>query len=195
MKVLFLGDSQNELVKWLKRQGEDVVATSDKVDFFQMKKISPEIIISCNYRYILPKNIIDYPKNGAINLHIAYLPWNRGADPNIWSHLENTPKGVTIHYMDEGIDTGDIIVQQKSEFDEDDTLRSSYYKLQHIIKELFKQNWWAIREGECPRTKQRNKGSIHYKKDQYKFKDLIAEKGWETPLKEIRGKLAKPVLK
>ncbi|MCL0081308.1 hypothetical protein M1N64_03665 [Peptococcaceae bacterium] len=48
----------------------------------------------------------------AINLHISFLPWNRGADPNFWSFIENAPVGVSIHYLDEGIDTGDRKKQQ-----------------------------------------------------------------------------------
>ena len=60
-------------------------------------------------------------------MHISLLPWNRGYHPNIWSFLEDTPKGVTIHYINEGIDTGDIIVQKEIVIDEDkETLKSSY---------------------------------------------------------------------
>ena len=75
-----------------------------------------EMIISYGYRHIIKKSIIEYVKGNIINLHISYLPWNRGADPNLWSFLENSPKGVTIHYIDEGIDTGDIITQKKIRF-------------------------------------------------------------------------------
>ena len=60
----------------------------------------------------------------------------------MWSFLEDTPKGVTIHYIDEGIDTGDIIVQKEVFIDEDkETLKSSYEILNKEIQALFKENW------------------------------------------------------
>lgn len=46
-----------------------------------------------------------------MNLHISYLPWNKGADPNFWSCIDGTPAGVTLHHIDAGVDTGDIIAQ------------------------------------------------------------------------------------
>ncbi len=56
-------------------------------------------------------------KISIINLHISFLPWNRGAHPNFWSFYDDTPKGVTIHLIDEGIDTGAIIYQKEITFD------------------------------------------------------------------------------
>ena len=47
-----------------------------------------------------------------INLHISYLPYNRGSYPNYWSFKENTPNGVSIHHIDDGIDTGPVLVQK-----------------------------------------------------------------------------------
>jgi len=74
--------------------------------------------------------------NRAINLHPSLLPWNRGAHSNFWSFLEDTPKGVTIHIIDEGIDTGDILLQKKIKFDQSkETLRSSYGRLQQELQQ------------------------------------------------------------
>ena len=55
--------------------------------------------------------MLDQINYRAINLHISYLPWNRGADPNLWSAV-GMPKGVTIHYINDGFDTGDILFQK-----------------------------------------------------------------------------------
>ena len=55
-------------------------------------------------------------KNNIINLHISYLPYNRGAHPNFWSFVENTPSGVSIHQVDSGIDTGKIVIQKQINF-------------------------------------------------------------------------------
>ncbi len=120
--------------------------------------------------------------NRAINLHVSCLPWNKGADPNFWSFVEDTPKGCTIHYLDEGVDTGDIIAQKEIEFDSDlETLATSYEKLQVAIQDLFKQSWRNIKGEKCPRKKQVGKGSIHRVKDKEGLSHLLAE-GWNTPV-------------
>ena len=56
--------------------------------------------VSYRYRKIIRQDIIDYFEGKLINMHIAFLPWNKGADPNLWSYIDNTPKGVTIHRID-----------------------------------------------------------------------------------------------
>src|SRR5690606_983365 len=70
-----------------------------------------DLLVSFGYRHILKD--LSVP---AVNIHISMLPWNRGADPNFWSWLDHTPKGVTVHLMDQGIDTGPIIAQREVAF-------------------------------------------------------------------------------
>lgn len=114
MKILFLGGNLSQsLSEWLRKQGEDVLYTEEKVDINFVTKINPDFIISYNYKYIIPSEIVRKFYGKIINLHISYLPYNRGYYPNVWSFLDNTPKGVTIHLIDEGIDTGDILLQKK----------------------------------------------------------------------------------
>jgi methionyl-tRNA formyltransferase len=161
MKVLFLGSSESPLVKWLQSVGEEVVATMEPIDVGFLDEQSPDFIVSYGYRHIIKKDVLIRYTGRAINLHIAYLPWNRGADPNFWSFVEDTPKGVTIHYLDEGVDTGDIIVQKQVVFSESDTLRTSYDKLQEEIQALFRDNWASIRTGECNRKRQEGKRTSH----------------------------------
>ena len=157
--ILFSGQNNPALLNWLRNRGENVIHTADEItiDFIKQNKII--FLISYNYQYIFKKEILNKFLNKAINLHISYLPWNRGADPNFWSFMKDTPKGVTIHYLDEGIDTGDIICQKKVIFDpEKETLASSYQYLQTEIQELFKQYWEKIKLGRCPRIKQSGRG-------------------------------------
>src|SRR3989344_6000733 len=132
MKVLLLGDPRGDyrpLEQFLRSCGDEVVSFSDKIYLSKLQEVNPEIIVSYGYRFILKPEIFEYPRLGSINLHISYLPWNRGVDPNFWSHAEGTSKGVTIHYIDSGIDTGDIIAQREVSFSENDTLATSYNKL------------------------------------------------------------------
>lgn len=150
MKILFLGGNLAKcLADWLQEQGEEVVYKEDKMSITEVKEISPEMIVSYNYKYIISKEVLDAVNGKAINLHISYLPWNKGAYPNIWSFLEDTPKAITIHYLDEGIDTGDIIIQKEVQIDEEkETLKSSYEILHKEIQTLFKENWSRIKNNK-----------------------------------------------
>ncbi|XVK27651.1 formyltransferase family protein [Pectinatus frisingensis] len=135
-----------------------------------LKKISPDIIISYNYKYIIDKNIITYMKNNIVNLHISYLPWNKGSNPNFWSFIDDTPKGVSIHLIDDTLDTGVILFQKKVFFNEkNETLRTSYEKLHLEIKALFKKNWEKIKNGDYVIKNQTPGGSYHDIKEYEKF--------------------------
>lgn len=181
MKVLFLGPGESPLVEWLTSVGEDVTTTTAPIDTAFLDAHSPEFIVSYGYRHILKSDVLDRYPDRAINLHVSYLPWNRGADPNFWSLVDDTPKGVTIHYLDRGIDTGDIIVQEQVMFSETDTLRTSYDRLQDEIQTLFKAHWPKIRAGTCNRIAQNGRGSYHRPKDKESLSHLMFD-GWDTPI-------------
>ena len=132
MKILHLGPQNNKVYNYLNKEyyidsTEEILSTLTLSGF--------DWVVSYGYRHILKKDHILYSQNPIINLHISYLPWNRGADPNYWSWVENSPKGVTIHAIDEGIDTGDIFTQKEVNFSENETLSSSYNKLKNEIEE------------------------------------------------------------
>lgn len=130
--------------------------------------------------------------NKVINLHISLLPYNRGSNPNVWSFLEDTPKGVTIHIVDEGLDTGDIIVQKEVFIDENkETLRSSYEMLHQEIQTLFKENWDKIKNNDINPKPQTHGGSIHLKKDFDQIESLIKEEGWDVKIRDIKNKYIK----
>ena len=188
MRILFLGGNLAfELAEWLKNQGDDVVYTEQKLDLNMVKEHKPDMIISYNYKYLLTSEIIKYPESGCINLHISLLPWNRGAHPNVWSFLEDTPKGVTIHYIDEGIDTGNIIIQKEIFIDENkETLQSSYKILHREIQALFKENWKKIKNNELIPQPQEAGGSIHFKKEFAMFEPFIKQKGWNIPVRQFK---------
>lgn len=188
MKILFLGTNMSKgLLKWLVSKGEDVIYTENKIDINYVKMVKPDFIISYNYHYIISKEIIDYVKGKIINLHISYLPWNRGAYPNVWSFLEDTPKGVSIIKIAEGIDTGEIIVQKDIIFKEEETLKSSYEKLHKEIQGLFKENWNKVKEGRIKSKKQEGIGSIHYAREYESIiEPLMKKEGLNISIKEIK---------
>lgn len=188
MKILFLGSENPEcerILSFLHSAGEEVVFLAEKITLEKIQEIVPGIIVSYNYRWILKPEIFNLPTLGAINLHISYLPWNRGADPNFWSHIERTPKGVTIHHIDSGVDTGDIIGQESVIFSDADTLTSSYEKLHTTILCLFEKLWPQIRSGRAPRYTQQGKGTLHRLQDKEHFKNLLAEKGYDILIKDL----------
>ena len=81
--------------------------------FVKNKKI--DFIVSDRYQYIVSKDILEFLEGNAINTHPSLLPLQRGYHPNFFSIYRNTKKGVTIHYMDEGLDTGNIVYQKTFE--------------------------------------------------------------------------------
>lgn len=184
MKILFLGNCDNLVLNYLKNIGEDVEQTMEKINTEFVKNY--DFIISYGYRHIIKKNIIDLFPRRIINLHISYLPWNKGADPNLWSFIDDTPKGVTIHHIDQGVDTGDIIVQKLVHLDNNYTLKTSYDKLQNEIQELFKEKWQDIKNGNFIGVKQNSKdGSIHRMKDKEKFVHIVKNKNWNIKISDF----------
>lgn len=162
-KVLFLTCNENSmnLYEWL-RQREKVEIITNKLTIDMVKECKPDFIISYNYSYLITADIIEYMKGAIFNLHISYLPWNRGASPNLWSFLDNTPKGVTIHQIDKGLDTGKILFQKQCYFDETkETFASTYTYLHEQITELFKENWEKIKTGTYVLMEQEKGGSYH----------------------------------
>jgi methionyl-tRNA formyltransferase len=124
--------------------------------------LKPEVGISVLFGYILRRELLDLMPAGCVNIHLAILPYNRGAYPNVWSIVEGTPAGVTLHYVDEGVDTGDIIAQREVAVDPVDTGESLYRKLERTAVDLFKETWPLIRSGRAPRIYQsKGNGTYH----------------------------------
>ncbi|MCD6201273.1 MAG: hypothetical protein J7K46_05630 [Bacteroidales bacterium] len=185
MKVLFLGYKDSPLIEFIKSQGDECLICSDKImpDYIKYNEI--DFLVSYGYRHIIKKDVLELLKNRAINLHISYLPYNRGADPNFWSFIENTPKGVSIHLIDEGLDTGDILVQKEVHINNNTTLRTSYELLHREIQELFKLNWGKIKTNQIKPFRQQGKGTYHKTADKEKLLFIIKEKGYDTPVSKL----------
>jgi methionyl-tRNA formyltransferase len=165
--------------------GHDVFLSAARITGADIADQAPDILVCYGYRFILPPEVFTIPRLGAINLHISYLPWNRGADPNFWSHVEDTAKGVSFHYIDAGIDTGDIIARERVAFSHGETLRSSYEILHERLVRLFSAWWPLVCEGSAPRIRQETGGTFHLKRDRAEFEYLLAARGWDTPVQEL----------
>lgn len=121
----------------------------------QIKDMNPDVICVVAYGKILPKEILDIPKLGCINVHGSLLPKYRGAAPIQWAVLNGDKKtGITTMYMDVGMDTGDMILKQEVEIGEDETTGELWDRLSKIGGELLVETLKQIESGTAPREKQ-----------------------------------------
>lgn len=188
MKVLWLGPERRTLTDWLAAQGTAIVRIEDKLDAKSPLLPDADWLVSYGYRHILKPDLLALFPLRTMNLHISLLPWNRGADPNLWSFLENTPKGVTIHRIDVGVDSGEIFAQKEVDFlDKSETLATTYQKLSESVEDLFRQSWDKIISGVIQSYPQPEGGSFHRLKDRERF-DLLLSQGWDTPIENLLGK-------
>ena len=137
---------------------EQPLKIRNNLEFFQkLKDIKPDIICVVAYGKIIPKEILDIPRFGCINVHGSILPKYRGAAPIQWAVLNGDKEtGITTMYMDEGMDTGDIILTQKVEIDDDETTGELWDRLSKIGAKLLVETLKQIESGTNPRIKQPN---------------------------------------
>ena len=121
----------------------------------ELKKLNPDAIVVVAYGKILPKEILEIPKLGCINVHASLLPKYRGAAPIQLAIINGDKKtGVTTMYMDEGMDTGDIILKQEVDIRDDETTGELWGELSEIGGKLIVETLKGIEKGIAPRTKQ-----------------------------------------
>ncbi len=131
--------------------------TKIKEEYETLKDMEPDLIITCAYGKILPKEILDLPRLGCINVHASLLPKLRGGAPIHRAIIEGyTKTGITIMYMNEKMDEGDIISQKEIEITENDTAETLHNKLSNLGKELLLDVMPSIINGTNQRIKQDN---------------------------------------
>lgn len=140
-------DNGIEVIQPKRMKDEEVIA--------KIKEINPDLIVVVAYGKILPKEIIDIPKYGIINVHSSLLPKYRGASP-IHSAILNGDKesGVSIMYIEEGLDSGDVILKETCEITEDDTLGTLHDRLKELGAIGLEKALKLIEAGEVKAEKQ-----------------------------------------
>ena len=140
-------DNNVEIIQPRKMKDEEVIN--------KIKEINPDLIVVVAYGKILPKEIIDIPKYGIINVHSSLLPKYRGASP-IHSAILNgdAETGVSIMYIEEGLDSGDVILREYCEITEDDTLGTLHDKLKNLGAAGLAKALNLIENGEVQAEKQ-----------------------------------------
>lgn len=126
-----------------------------KVDYQEIIDLEPDIIITCAYGQIIPKELLDYPKYGCINVHASLLPKLRGGAPIHKAIIEGySETGITIMYMSEGMDEGDIISTSKTDILDSDTLESLHDRLRLMGRDLLLATLPDIIQGRITPIKQ-----------------------------------------
>lgn len=127
----------------------------------EIKNLNPDVICVVAYGKILPKEILDIPRLGCINVHGSLLPKYRGAAPIQWAVLSGDKKtGITTMYMDVGMDTGDMILKEEVEIGEDETTGELWDRLSKIGGNLLVKTLEQIENGTAPREKQGDEFSV-----------------------------------
>lgn len=183
MHVLLLSPYPELIEPPIRDLGDQVVSSSahpSGIDF------SADLIVSFGYSHILPRSILSSVRRPIINLHISLLPWNRGSDPNFWSWFDDTPKGVSIHEIDTGIDTGPLLAQEPLQFanSHNETLESTYNSLRRRLVSLFSRTWPLIRDERISAVPQQGRGSYHRFKERERWWQALP-KGPATPVRLI----------
>jgi len=185
-KVLILSAYADQLKTIVESFGDEVICKTDKdpvitPDYIKSEQI--DFVVCYGYGKIIKPNVIK--TTTCINVHTGYLPLNRGPNPHLWAWLDETTKGITIHYIDKGVDTGDIIAQKQIQFEGDITFQSSYER--HVDEgiSLFKSEWKNIRSGNITRTKQTGQATSHSFKSQKPIEILFTDGSLDLPINEF----------
>lgn len=179
------------------------VRENENID--ELKKYEFDVIVVVAFGQILPKEILDLPRLGCINVHSSLLPSYRGAAPIQWTIINGEEKtGVTIMYMDEGIDTGDIILQEMTDIRNDDTGETLHDRLADMGANLLVKALPMLETGTVERIKQdesksnyvgmlsKDMGNIDFNKSASEIDRLV--RGlypWPSAYTYVEGKLLK----
>lgn len=154
MKLIYSEVKEYALENGLEIMQPDKLRGNEEI-IEKIKEMNPDVICVVAYGRILPKEILDIPKYGCINVHPSLLPKYRGSAPIQWAILNGDEKtGVTTMYLDEEMDSGDIILKEEVEIDKDETSGELWNRLSKIGADLLVQTLERIENGTAPREKQ-----------------------------------------
>jgi methionyl-tRNA formyltransferase len=129
----------------------------DRQPIEEIQALTPDVIVVMAYGQILPRDILEIPKIACLNLHASLLPRWRGAAPiQAAIAADDRETGMTVMYMDEGLDTGDILLQRTITVRPDDTGGSLHDRLAKVAPEVVLESLELLAKGTAPRTPQDN---------------------------------------
>jgi len=148
-----------------------------------LKRLEPDLFVSMYYGRLFSPEALAVPRIGCVNLHPSLLPKGRGQGPSTWPIVNGDAEtGQTIHWLDEGIDTGDVIAQKTVPIDREDGSASLGRRLLQAGVDLFMETWPLIESGKAPRIKQDDAQATYFVAP----RDEHARIRWKQPATQIR---------
>ena len=188
-KIRILGpkDRNESIRKKLCEQGFEVIVSPDPYGADSIDEFSPDIILASGYdRLLKPKTVQKFPQR-IINLHAAYLPWARGIGTTLFATMLRYPYGVSIHFINEGLDTGNIVARKLLQTEQDDTLRTFYSKLLSATEDLFFESFPKIITGQTIGVPQEELGDKTTNRSRLQFESVmdVCPNGYDTLITDL----------
>ncbi len=213
VKSIFCGpeDTNNQATNEIKEVAREYlipVNQPKKGDLYNyieyINNLNPDLIVVCSYKYVIPGAIFNIPKFRTVNIHPSFLPQYRGQHVINWAIINGEKEtGVTVHFIDEGIDTGDIINQKKVQIMFEDTAKTLHDRIyceaceliQHVFNNILNENTLSAKKQDNSKAsyfRPRNPGDgiIDWGKDGIEIYNLIRAlvKPWPGAYSYIKGK-------
>ena len=193
MKILYYTNDtvvESEIQDFLS-QNNDVTRITERPTTDNLKGLKFDILISDRSRFIIPINVIEMFDGLICNLHPSFLPFNRGDQPLLWSAVEGTPYGVSIHQVSEKFDEGNIISQTRFNLPEELTLHAAYMKVRTHMVDLFKTSWStgllieSLRNNKSMIYNNVNNGTTKSRAQGRRAVSMLPN-GWDTTIKYLK---------
>jgi methionyl-tRNA formyltransferase len=173
---------------FLSSQGCEVFVATSKPSLDYVKDLGVNWLVADRARQLISSEVIEFLEYRALNLHPSLLPWNRGYNSLMWSAADATPHGVTVHWIDEGIDSGPIVARTELAFRETTTLSQAYEATREAMVSLFQSVWPMLADSRGPLlTEIVNDSSLGTLHSRAQSEELISRlpSHWETPLGSV----------
>ena len=162
------------------------VKMKDGTALEMLRQADPELVIVVAYGKILPKEILELPKYGCINIHASLLPKLRGAAPIQWSVINGFEKtGVTSMQMDEGLDTGDMLIKKETAIGENETAGELHDRLSLLGAQVLAETLCALEKGELKPVKQNH--------SEFTYAPMLSKElspiDWNLSAQEVHNKI------
>lgn len=162
------------------------VKMKDGTALEMLRQADPELVIVVAYGKILPKEILELPKYGCINIHASLLPKLRGAAPIQWSVINGFEKtGVTSMQMDEGLDTGDMLIKKETAIGENETAGELHDRLSLLGAQVLEETLCALEKGELKPVKQNH--------SEFTYAPMLSKElspiDWNLSAQEVHNKI------
>jgi methionyl-tRNA formyltransferase len=181
LKCVVVTEEGSEVHRYLVQKTFDLVLLNKDLykpeTLENLSRLRLDYIVLAWWPYIVKKQVIAMPKVGVVNFHPSLLPYNRGKHYNFWTIVEESPFGVSLHFVNEGIDSGDVIFQKEIPKTWEDNGETLYNKARDGMIDLFIEKLPDLLDGKIfPRAQDLTKGSFHLSKEMEQASEIGLDK-------------------